>query len=335
MSKSHIKVIGATGIYVAFAVYLYQPYFESFPPLQYLLVANACLASLGCYVLSRRWVSAFSSSFFAGAIYGFGPFTLGLARYHPTAGFLAASIPWLFCPATFGPKGRWRWVNWPLATLPFLATILFFQLTAHYRLFAIPIQTRLHPADLAGLLAPLVMAERNATLVGFYHIPIGALIMGFAMLLAARRLGVIAIFVVGTALAFCDSLFGVSPLIWLSIPALCCSLLTGAGAQGLVSAGYADRKWVLLAAGIMAALSIVTLLLATKYFQVFAGLGAKYAKLLVETAKMYILGTVAAVIIFFIARAKMRLCWLRWIILCSAMTTDIFLGARFVVDRIL
>jgi hypothetical protein len=244
-------------------------------------------------------------------------------------------MPWLFCPAAFGPKGGWRWANWPLSTLPFLAILLFFQISAQYRLFAVPIRLKLHPADLAGLLVPLVAAERNATLVGFYHVPIASLIMGFAMLLAARRLSVIAIFVIATALAFCDSLFDVSPIIWLSIPALCCSVLIGAGAQGLASAGYTDRKWVLVAAGIMAALSIVTLLLATKYFQVFTGLGAKYAKLLVETAKMYILGTVAAVIIFFIAHAKLRLRWLRWIVLCSTMAVDILLGARFIVDRVL
>ncbi len=338
-SKMHktryIKFITALMIYAAFAVYLYQPYFEDFGPPQYLPVLNACLASLGCYVLSRRWVSAFGGSFFAGAIYGFGPFTLGLAKYHPTAGLLAASIPWLFCPAAFGPKGRWRWVNWPLATLPFLVVLLFFQISAHYRLFVVPIRAKLHSADLAGLLAPLVMAERNAASIGFYHVPIAALIMGFAMLLAARRLSVIAILLLGTVLAFCNSLLGVSPIIWLSIAVLCCSVIIGAGIQGLASAGYADRKWVLLTAMIMAALSIVTLLLATKYFQIFAGLGAKYAKLLVETAKMYILGSVAAIIIFFIARAKLQLRWLRWIVLCSAMAIDIFLGARFIVDRIL
>ena len=335
MSKSHIKVIAATGIYATFTVYLYQPYFGNFGPLRYLPVLNACLASLGCYALSRRWVSAHAGSFFAGAIYGFGPFALGLAKYHPTAGFLAAIIPWLFCPAAFGPKGRWRWANWPLSTLPFMAIILFFQISAHYRLFAVPIQAKLHPADLASLLAPLVVTERNATLVGFYHVPIAALIMGLAMLLAARRLSIIAVLMLGTVLAFCGSLFSISPIIWLAMPILCCSILIGAGAQGLASAGHADRKWVLLAAGIMAALSIVTLLLATKYFQVFAGLGAKYAKLLAETAKMYILGTIVAIIIFSIARAKVRWRWPRWIILCLTMALDIFLGARFIVDRIL
>ncbi len=87
-------------------------------------------------------------------------------------------------------------------------------------------------------------------------------------------------------------------------------------------------------AAVMAALAIVTLLLATKYFQVFLGLGAKYARLLVEAAKIYILGAVAVTIIFFLARAKLRLRWLRWIILCSATGLDMFWGARFIVDRI-
>lgn len=335
MGKSHIKGIAATCIYVAFAVYLYQPYFEKFGRLHYLLVSNMCLASLGCYVLSRRWVSAHAGSFFAGAVYGFGPFAFALARYHPAAGLLAASIPWLFCPAAFGPKGRWRWANWPLSTLPFLAMLLFFQISAHYRFFAVPIQAKLHPSDLAGLLVPLVVAKRNATLIGFYHVPIAPLVMGVAMLLAARRFSVVVIFAIGTALAFCDAFFSISPIIWLTIPILCCSVLIGAGTQGLASAGYPDRKWILLAAMIMAALSIATLLLATKYFQVFAGLGSKYAKLLVETAKMYILGTGAAVIIFFIARAKVRSRWLRWAVLCSTMALDVFLGARFIVDRVL
>jgi len=333
-NTEYAKVIAAAGIYAAFAVYLYQPYFRNFGPLHYLHIVNVCLASAGCYVLSRRWVAAHAASFFAGAIYGFGPFMFGLARYHPTAGFLTASIPWLFCPAALGPKCRWRWISWPLATLPFLAIVSFFQVSCRYRLFAVPIRTKLHLADLAGLLAPLVMAGRNTTLVGFYHVPIAALIVGFAMLLAARRLNILVIFALGATLAFCDPVFSVSPIIWLSIPVLCCAVLIGAGIQGLTSAGYADRKWVLLAAMIMAALAIVTLLLATKYFQVFAGLGAKYAKLLVETAKMHILGSVAAIIIFFLARAKLRVAALRWILLSAAMAVDILLGAVFIVDRI-
>ena len=121
--------VAAAVVYVAFAVYLYGHYFKGFSTLRLrdLFVANICLASLGCYVLSRRWVAGFAESFFAGALYGFGPFTLGLAKFHPAAGFLAAAVPWLFCPAAFGPRAGWRWLRVPFSVLPFLAIVLFWK----------------------------------------------------------------------------------------------------------------------------------------------------------------------------------------------------------------
>jgi hypothetical protein len=222
----------------------------------------------------------------------------------------------------------------PLSALPFLAILLFFQVSAYYRLFAIPTQTRLHLADLAGLLAPLVTISKGITGIGFYHVPIAALVIGFSMLLAARRFGIMIIFCLGTVLAFCGFFLNVSPIMWLAIPVLCCSVLIGAGVQGLASAGFADRKWVLAATVIMGVLAIIALLLATEYFQVFAGLGTGYARLFVETAEMYILGAVAMAILYFMARAKLRIAPLRLVILCSAMAVDIFLGARFIVDKI-
>jgi hypothetical protein len=279
-------------------------------------------------------VESFFGSFFAGAVYGFGPFSLGLACYHPIAGLLTASIPWLFLPVVFGPKGRWRWLRLVLCTLPFLAIVFFSQAAVYFRLFVIPVQVRLSLADLSGLLAPLVAAERNTTLIGFYHVPIAALIMGFSMLLAARRFAVLAILCVGAALAFCPPFLDVSPIVWLALAILCCSVIIGEGMHGLILAGHADRKWVLVTAVIMGVCSIVTLLLATKYFEFFAGLGTKYAKLLVAAATMYILGTVAVAILYFMTRIKLRINWLRMIILCAAMAIDLFLGARFIVDKI-
>ena len=64
------------------------------------------------------------------------------------------------------------------------------------------------------------------------------------------------------------------------------------------------------------------------------GFGDECANLFLTDAKMYIAGTVALLIIFFIARAKLRLHWLRWVVLGSATAVDIFFGARFVVDKI-
>jgi len=85
----------------------------------------------------------------------------------------------------------------------------------------------------------------------------------------------------------------------------------------------------------MCTLAIVTLLLAAKYFQTFLGLGAGYAKLFTEAGKMYVLGAIVAAIIFFMIRAKLRMRQLRQVALYAAMAVDIFLGARFIVDKIL
>jgi hypothetical protein len=333
--SSLIRFLTAAIFYAVFAGYLYLPYLKSFDRWRYLLVVNVCLASLGSYVLSRRWVGGFIESFFAGAIYGFGPYILGLAKFHPSAGFLAATIPWLFCPAAFGFKEKWRWLRIPLVVLPFLAIVLFFQLSIHYRLFPVSTQARLHTADLTGLFAPLITAKQNLTLIGFYHIPVAPLVIGFCMMLAARRYGVILIAAVGTTLAFCGPFYEVSPVIWLAVPVLCCSVLIGEGMQGLASAGFADRGWVLVTTAIMAALAIVTLLLATKYFQTFLGLGAGYAKLFTEAGKMYVLGAIAGAVIFFMIRAKLRMHLLRQLVLCAAMAVDIFIGARYIIDKLL
>ena len=329
------KFTASAGIYAGFAIYLYQPHFKNFGPLQYLVVVNVCLAAVGCFVLSRRWVPSFAGSFFAGAIYGFGPFGLWLSGFHPSVGLLAASIPWLLCPAALCSKRKWLWISAPLSALPFLAIWLAFQISFQYRLFPIPIHTKLHLAALAGLLAPLVALERTTPLVGFYHVPIAALILGLSMLLKARRFGVIAIFAIGTTLAFCDPFFNISPIIWLTIPVLCCSILIGAGIQGFALAGYADRKWVLITTGIMAVLAIITLLLAIKYHNIFAGLGSKYARLLTQTAKMYILGAITTAVIFFMARAKLRLTGLRLVILSLAISVDVLFCSSFIAYRIL
>ena len=338
---SVIKSLAAAAIYVAFAAYLYQPYWRNLQRWEYLFLVNPPLAAMGCYVLSRRWVSSFAGSFFAGAVYGFGPFMLGLDRFHPTAGFLAATIPWLFCPVVFSPKQRWRWLSIPLSLLPFLAIVLFFQVSLYYRLFAVPAQARLHLADLLGLIAPLATAGRGLSIIGFYHIPLAPLIVGFFMLLArlkAGRIGVMTILAVAVVLAFCKPILNVSPIIWLAIPVVCGSVLIGAGTQGLILCGFADRKWVLATAGMCGALAIVMFLLATKYFQTFPGLGAGYARVFTDTGRMYALGAITMLVIFFLVRAKLpaeRRIPIRAILLFPAMAVDIFLSARFIVDWLL
>ncbi len=335
-SASLSRFAAAAAVYAGFAVYIYYPHFKCFNTLRLrdFFVINICLACMGCFVLSRRWISGFVASFFAGLIYGFGPFSLGLARYHPTVGLLAAAIPWLFCPAAFGPKAKWRWLSVPLSAMPFLAILAFFEASARWRLFAIPVHTRLESADLLGLLAPLAAASRGSAFIGFYHIPIAALLMGLSMLLAARRLGVMALFAMGTILAFCEPVFNTSPIIWFAIPALCCSIMIAEGMQGLTGAGFADRRWVLAIAIILAALSLAAVLAAKKYAAELSLLGIKEVWLFIYTAKMYALGAAASAVIYLMTRVQLRLGWVRLILLCSAMAVDIFLGARFIFDGV-
>jgi hypothetical protein len=85
----------------------------------------------------------------------------------------------------------------------------------------------------------------------------------------------------------------------------------------------------------MAALAVTALLLATKYNNTFAGLGSKYAGLLTQTAKMYILGGIMTAVFFFMAHAKLRLAVIRLVILSLATAVDIFFCASFITYRIL
>lgn len=312
-------------VYSALAIYLYQPYLGYFDTLRYLVVLSSIIASLGCFVLSRRWVSAAVASLFAGVMYGFGPFFLGFASYHPSAVVLMAALPWLFCPAVFCPAGkklRTRLTGIALSLVPFVVIVLFFTVSTRHGLFAIPKQAKLHPADMTALLAPLV-TKGNTFIVGFYHTPLAAVIMGLFMFFAVRRPAVAIIFVAGAALAFCDSIFQVSPIIWAALPVLCCCVFVGVGMQGLAWAGAEDRRWLLICAIIMAVLTGATVLL-----------GITKAGAYFDAAKMYALGTLGVFVIFFIARAELRAHWLRWAVLCAAFGLDIVIGAQTIIDKI-
>ena len=330
------KFVVAASIYIGLATYLYEPYLRHLDTWEYLWPISVCVASIGCYILSRRWVAGFAGSFFAGLIYGFGPYMLGIARFHPVTGLLVAAVPWLFCPAAFGSRDGLKWLGVIFTAIPFIAIVLFFQITAALRIFPASTQAKLHINELYGILAPLVATKRDATLIGFYHVPIAALVMGGAMLTAARRYGVMAIIASSIILTLCHSLnssLQVSPLIWLSISILCFSVIIGAGFEGLASTAFADRKWILAGSIILGSLAIVTLLFATHYFQAFLSLADGYAKLFTAEAEMYILGAVVLAICFFMTYGKLRLHAVRQIIISVAFALDIFVGAAFIIDK--
>ncbi len=331
----HLVLAGI--VYLAFAVYLYSPHFRRIRDLDNLVVVVLPLAAFGCYVLSRRWVSLFTGSLAAGALYGFGPYVLGLLEYHVAASLLAALIPWLFLPSAFAFKRRFTWLRWPCAILPFAAIFSFFEVCGRIRFFAVPKQARLHADGLIGLLAPLVAAKLGSVgvLIGFYHVPIAAFAIGLAMSVAAKRYAVLTVPIAGLVLGLSRPVLGVSPVMWFTIPAVFFAVAAGVGVQGISIAGARDKKWLLLAASLMAALAIFALLLATKYFQVFLGLAFGYAKLFLEAGKIYSLGAVVIGIIFVITRLKFRASILRQGLLVAVLGLDIFIGARFIIDKML
>ncbi len=334
MIKTIFRLFAAALIYSGFAVYLYQPYFKGFDRFQFVLVVSVVAGAVGCYLLSRRWTKSFFGSFAAGAIYGFGPFMLSLASYHPAASVLAAGIPWFFLPAGLWPRGKLRALRAVSSLLPFAAVIVFFQAAEYLRFYPVSKSAAIETIDLLSLLSALVAAKHGLVLIGFYHIPIAALIIGIGMLVKAQRLGTIAIIIASIAASVYAPILTVSPFMWFSIAAVCLSIIAGAGIDGLGLAGVADRKWILAALIVMLSLAIVTLLLASKYFQTFLGLGAGYARLFVESAKMYILGAVATGILFFMARAQKRLTLVRLILLSCAVGIDIFVCSQYIVDRV-
>jgi hypothetical protein len=333
----------AAVLYIIFCAYLFQPHLKKFDAVHYLVPFNFCAGAFGCYLLSNRWVSGFGGRFFAGVIYGFGPFMFFLARYHPTAGSIAAIVPWLFWPAVFGPRSELHWTRILLAILPFVIVAGIFKLVGLYGLYPIPTQIKIRPEDLLSILAPVVLINRVEVPIGFYHTAIGALIIGFAMLFAARRYSVMAIFVIGVVLSIFDSFsdklqinsfIGAPPIIWLTIPLLCCSVLLGEGTEGIIHCGYSDRKWILASAIVLLVCAAVTLFFGIRATHIFAGLGAKYIRLFIEAAQMYVAGAIAMGVVFFLARGKSRLVWLRAAIVFSAIGVDIFLGARNIADAV-
>jgi hypothetical protein len=332
----------AVALYGVFAGYLYWPHLRDFAGWRWLLPVSAWGAALGGYVLSRRWVAGYTGSLLAGLVYGFGPFLLGLAKFHPASSLLAASVPWLLVPAAVLERKRGKWLSLPLWLLPFGVVALFFYLSAGRRLFAAPLQAAIRPVDLVGFIAPLALIGRSPAVLGVYHVAVAALVLGLAMIWKARRYGILLLAAAGLMLAFGRSFLdsgsvawlGVSPILWLSIPMVWCGILCGIGLQGLMEAGPADRRWVLAAAILLGILALVALLLSAGGDKVFPGWGDGVDRLFLRAAEIYLVGAGAVGFIYLLTRQSLRLHWLRWAILCAALGADIFLSATYVADKV-
>ena len=332
------KLAAAAIIYIVFAIYLYQPYLKNFGPAHcsyVLLIFSAAAGSFGCLLLSRRWVGSLAGSFLAGAIFGFGPFMLGLSRFHPSVSILAAAVPWLLLPASLIQKRKWRFLLIALSLLPFLAIIIFFQLASFYHFYPVPLQVKLTPADLLGIAWPLAAAEKNLNTIGFYHIAPAAMIIGILLMIQARRGGTFLILAAGVAASFFPPFLNISPIIWFAIPAACLAVLAGVGIEALALAGAADKKWILLIILFFLVLSGLSFLAAQGHIQLPAALLPINIALFNYTVRIYLLGAAVSILIFAIVRSRMRFVIIRRIMLFAAIIVDIFFGAQFIISKIL
>ena len=326
------KILAAGCIYIVFAIVVYKPHIAEFQKVDFLFIVSAAIGSLGCFVLSRRWVSSFLASLFAGAIYGFCPFSLSFSAYHSFGTFPIASIPWLFCIAAFIGQHTIHKKNLleitgiiVLTLLPFAAIAFYFWMCAQPwwirgPFFPIPKSAKLTEVHLLGFIAPLSTAHRFS--FAFYHVPVAFMAMGACMYAAARRYSVLGLVVLGFALAFFDTWTHVSPVVWAIVPVLFCSILAGIGMQGLDWAGNPDQKWILFVTALMLALAGVSMVVSNNPQHKFSCL-------------MYLAAAVILGIIFLIARAKQRMHTIRWILLSVVVGADIAIGATYIIDKIL
>ncbi|MBE0537744.1 MAG: hypothetical protein IH624_18950 [Phycisphaerae bacterium] len=339
-AKAAGRLAAAAVLYMVLLWYFFQPTPSGLPRAQYLIGFNWIVGAMGCFVLSRRWIAAFAGSFFAGAVYGFGPFALGFAAYHASAGAPLAMVPWLFCPAAF-----WRkW--WPatsqrlarisrltpgivtavLCALPFAGIITFFWLTSRPwfgPVFPLPVGLRLDAAHLEGLVLPLTMRPHDF-IFSFYHVPVAALVMGLCIYFASGRMGAMIVVVGAIALAFAGPVAQVSPVVWAVIPMLFGAIVIGLGMEGLAWAGPSDGRWLLFCA---AATAIIT-----------AGctyLGFTEGAIYHRTALLHAGGLLSVGVIYALTRAHLRLHPLRWMLLSAALALDILTSGKQIADMLL
>ena len=336
LPKDIVKMVLAAGaIYLCFAIYLFWCYLGEMSKLEYLFIACPVIGAMGCFVLSRRWISSFAGSLVAGAIYGFGPFVLSFAGYHPLASLPAAAVPWLFCQAVFFRHNKLHKKNLNelvgavfLSLLPFAAIGLFFWLLAQPwwvkgPFFPLPKSEHLTMTHLAGFVVPL--SSKTMFAIAFYHVPVAFIVMGLCMYAAAERFGLLVVVALGFVLAFFDKWTAVRPVVWGLVPVLFFAILAGLGIQGLAWSGTADRKWILLDIVFVGLCGVLTTVLA---------MGENAAMFVKVAAAMYWLSVVLLGTLYFIAKASVRWHVLRWGLLLTAVGIDIVYGATCFIDAI-
>ena len=323
--------IAAAILYGCFAVYLYgSPNGVSKARIFYAF--NAISAAWGAYFLSKRWVNNWTPSLLAGAVYGFSPFILSFAAFHPLAGLSIIMVPWLLLPSVYWHRGKSPdairfCVRALLTLLPFAGIILlFWTLAQQWAVPAFPIPKHLGMTvnDFTNLILPLHNSG-SVVVFGLYHGAFIFVVMGVFVYIKLQRIALLIPIAAGLILSFWEPVFQVSPIVWAAFPILFLSVLCGLGFQALSYAGKADTKWVVICAS---AASVLAGFSAGIMITPFAG------RVFELTAILYGLTAAALWILLALIRHNLRWPWFKWAILTTAVTVDLFYSARWIVDKL-
>lgn len=321
--------VASVMVFLAVAVLLFRPFPDPFGQWKSLIPFSSIFGAWGCFILSRRWLNSFWASTIAGLLYGFGPFLLSFRIYHPLAGFGIAIIPWLFCPAALWHRYAKLSVSillgrLPLMLLPFLLIFLFYWLPAQpwlgpYNLMPATQQLRLE--DLRSLLE-FPSKANSQIIIGLYANAVVLALMGLFVYAFLLRVLVLLPLLLALLLAFCQPILGVPPIVWMAIPMLFISVLAGLGAQAMVVAGPADRKWILacgLLAAFLTAIGGLFFILSRPDGKSFRLPTFMYGITLLSTGTLYLLCT-----------WQIRWPLLRWILIGTALGIDLFYTGRLI-----
>jgi hypothetical protein len=322
-----ILFVLAVVIYAAFAAWLFWPHLDKLAGLQRrIFLITPVVSAAGVFILGRRYVNSFIARFFAGVIYGFGPFACAFYNYHLFAFCVYAAVPWTFIPAVFLYKlskisekiaGLLSAV---LSLLPFVFVIAAYSLAAKYYLFPIPLHTALSSKSFTALVNPLSFSV-DAFSVGFYHAPLGALAVGLILFFRTRRFWVAVLFALAVFLSLHTPLLNVPPVFWFSFVVLICSLIIAEGFEAIVLAGKADANWLLLSA---AALT----------FQVALNSAFFRSPDIFVSITLSVVSIIAVLFIFFIARNSLAMHYVRMLALYSTALLDVVIITRNTIDTI-
>lgn len=323
----------AAGLFfTAAAVVFFRPAAAAGKKWQIFAPITSIIGGWGCFVLSRRWLNSFWASAIAGIAYGFSPFLLSFRIYHPLAGLGVAVLPWLFCPAALWnryaqPSVKVHLRRLPLLLLPFVWLLLFYWLPAQpwlgpYSLM--PSAQQLRMEDLAAILE-FPSAATGQILVGFYAIALILAVMGLFVYSFLLRVLVLLVPLAGLVLAFCEPILNVPPIAWAALPMLFLSVLAGLGAQAMVLAGPADRKWI------FACLCLAAFLAAAGIVLTFSRPdGQRYWM----PAAMYGLAFLTAGSIYFLCAKQLRLTFLRWLLVGIALAINLFCTGQTIITSL-